>query len=117
MIYLAKFQKPADGDDAIADVFVDAETGDEALDVLKRNGIDDPVARLVVLPRNVFCCEVRWADDDAGDVEGEEDEQNPANYTDAGVVLEVGDALADFLELDANASNVIDVAQPTSETE
>lgn len=99
MIWLAKFKKPAD-DDAIADVLVAADDGDGALEALRRNGIDDEVARLVEVPANVFCAEVRWKDED----EDEEEDD------DAGVVLEVSEALADFLELDANASSVIDVA-------
>lgn len=110
MIFLAKFKTPEGEDAAIADVFIDAADGDEALEALRRHDIDDDVVRLVEIPPGVFCAEVRWADEDAGDVEAEEDEQNPANFSEAGVVLEVSEALANFLELDANASSVIDVA-------
>lgn len=106
MIYLAKFKKPdTDEEDEIRDVFIDADTGDEALEMLKRHGIDDEVARLVEVPRGVFCCDVRFIDEDEeAALYPDEDEES------AGVILEVADTLGEFLELDAKASNVIDVA-------
>lgn len=89
MLYLARFQD-------FADCIVDASDPDEALRVLAQC-VEDPPIGLQELPPSVFCVEVRWADDE---------EESPANFSSAGVVLEPFDPLASYLETQANAEDV-----------
>lgn len=116
MLFIAKFKKPDDPNEpACADVIVDALDADGAVAAVRSHGIEDEVVRLVTIPAGVFCVEVTWADDDVDanvlDHEDLDIGENPANLSEAGVILEVSDRLGGFLELDANADGVIDTAQ------
>lgn len=95
-MFLAKFAEAND-------IVVSGADGDAALRALQAHGVVDTPARLVELPDGLFCAEVRWSDPD-----GEQDDENPANVAEGGLALEPFDACADWLEIEANATNVLE---------
>jgi len=83
MLFLAKFLEGCD-------VLVEANSSDQALDVLREEITVDP-AELRQVPPGVFVAEVHW-----------DDEGHPAaKHADAGVVCEPCSAMIGWLETDS----------------
>jgi hypothetical protein len=92
MLHVVKFEDAAD-------MIVDADDGDDVLRVLVANGVDATPVLIREMPCGVFCAEVVWA------TSGDDEEDNPANLSAEGVVLEPLESLGDFLEIEAHATS------------
>lgn len=86
MIYLATFAEANS-------VMVDASSVEDAQERIARAVPDDSPILLFPIPVGVVLAEVRWPD-----APEDRDGSNPANVSDAGVVLEPFDDFADYLE-------------------
>ena len=97
--YLARFAS------GLSELLILADSADEALAIVELLNIEEAPAELRELPRGVFACQVRWPDD----LEGED---SPADFSEAGVVLEPFGALANWLEVIADAELGVPSAPP-----
>lgn len=65
MLFVAEF-----ANEELPDVIVDADTSDEALEMVAALGLDEAPIQLVVLPKGIFSAEVQWNEsDDDGEPE------------------------------------------------
>jgi hypothetical protein len=74
----------------VCSVVVSAESDEAAAELVAAKVEGEELAGLILVPAGVFLCELRTPDD--------EDDDNPANVSAAGLVLEPFDDLGDWLE-------------------
>lgn len=104
-LYIAKFGEE------LADVILEAPDGDGAIEALRRHDVDGTPKRLIELPSGLFCAEIRWVDEHAlAEALGEEHDDDAAGGDDPALLP--FDGLAKFLDVEDEASEVIDAVAP-----